>query len=1056
MQSIDIFPWNENFNIGFSEVDKQHRKLVEILNNLAMRIADNASEEDLSSIFDELTQYTLYHFQTEEKIWNKHLPDNSVSKEHLEGHQMFIDSINKLKSEQYSKPVLELGEETIVFLVKWIAKHILEDDRYISYVVFALQDGQTLEEAKSIAKNNMTGIPRILTDIIISAYSTLSSNTLSLMRELNTHIILDKKTKFENEYRQLVLNLSTSFINLPLDEIDSAIQSSLESMARFVGADRAYIFEYNTSEQTTSNTYEWCSVGTSSQIDSLQNLPIDISPEWQEIHFNGNSILVENVSDLPEGKARDMKLSKGTRSLATSPLMKDSTCIGFVGFEAVKKEYLFSKKDIELLDLFSKLLVNVEDRKGVESELSLEKSFLKALVQTIPDLVWFKNQQGSYLACNTRFEKLFNKKESEIVGKNDYNFVDKEQADSFRKNDKKAIDSGKQHINEEELTFASDGHKEVVQTTKVPMYSDTGKLMGVLGMARDITERKEHQNHLEYIAHYDALTGLPNRVLLSDRLHQALAQTRRYKTSLAVVYLDLDGFKQINDVHGHENGDKLLAKLATRMRCTLREGDTISRLGGDEFVVVLLDLNTHEDCIPMLKRLLKASSQKLIIDNVEMQVTSSLGVTFFDAGDEIDADQLLRQADQAMYQAKLSGKNRYYTFDVQKDEKIRTHHESLDEIEKALINNEFELYYQPKVNMRTGKTIGCEALIRWNHPTRGFLAPGFFLPVIQGHLLSVELGNWVLNSAMKQIQVLKAKNINIPISVNIDAIHLQQKDFVEQLVYILEKHPTVQPEDIILEVLETSALEDIVHVSNVMKECKDIGISFSLDDFGTGYSSLTYLKRIPAKEIKIDKSFVCNILEDPDDLAIIDGVLGLAFAFRREVIAEGVESIEHGAILLKLGCETAQGYAIARPMPADKIVKWIQTYQAEEKWKNIFAMSREDLPLLYAFAEHKAWLKSILLYLQNKHQSSEKLNSDECRFGIYLYKNSPKHRKASVEFNEIEKIHRELHTMVKIIVAQHEQNNLVNLEESMNEIKMYSRELTNALIRFETQNKGII
>ncbi len=470
-----------------------------------------------------------------------------------------------------------------------------------------------------------------------------------------------------------------------------------------------------------------------------------------------------------------------------------------------------------------------------------------------------------------------------------------------------------------------------------------GNTQHYVALFSDITMLKKHESELERIAHYDALTGLPNRVLLADRLHQGMMQAVRRKQRLAVVYLDLDGFKAINDNHGHEAGDQLLIAVASRMKQSLREGDTLARLGGDEFVAVMPYLADIETSIPMLSRLLAAASQPLRLNGLLLQVSASLGVTFYSLSEDIDADQLLRQADQAMYQAKLLGKNRYHVFDAEQDRSVRGHHESLERIRHALTEREFVLYYQPKVNMRTGKVIGAEALIRWQHPERGLLAPAVFLPVIEDHPLAVELGEGVIDNALTQIELWQTAGLDIPVSVNVGARQLQETNFVGRLRTLLAAHPNVNPEDLELEILETSALEDLAQVSMVINACREIGVTFALDDFGTGYSSLTYLKRLPVTLLKIDQSFVRGMLGDSDDLAILDGVLGLAVAFRRQVIAEGVETVEHGEMLLQLGCELGQGYGIARPMPASEMPAWAAAWRIDPSWANLSSVSRDDL-----------------------------------------------------------------------------------------------------------------
>ena len=458
-----------------------------------------------------------------------------------------------------------------------------------------------------------------------------------------------------------------------------------------------------------------------------------------------------------------------------------------------------------------------------------------------------------------------------------------------------------------------------------------GKVQNYVALFTDITAMKAHQNQLEHIAHYDALTSLPNRLLLADRLHQSMAQCLRSEQSLGVAFLDLDGFKAVNDQHGHDLGDQLLVTLAQRMKAALRDGDTLARLGGDEFVAVMVGLESPHDCEPVLERLLRAASDPVRLGSVELQVSASVGVTIFPQ-DGADADVLLRHADQAMYVAKQSGKNRYHLFDVAHDVAVKSQLESVEQIQRALELGEFVLFYQPKVNMRTGDVVGAEALIRWQHPKKGLLAPGLFLPAIEDHPVSIEVGTWVIATALQQMAQWQTLGLQLPVSVNVGARQLQHAGFTAALGEMLAAHPTVAPRSLELEVLETSALADISHVSGVIQACQVLGVRFALDDFGTGYSSLTYLKQLPAETIKIDRSFVHDMLGGTDDLAIVQGVIGLAKAFRRNVIAEGVETVAHGELLLPLGCELAQGYAIARPMPASELPGWIAQWRPDPAW----------------------------------------------------------------------------------------------------------------------------
>lgn len=459
-----------------------------------------------------------------------------------------------------------------------------------------------------------------------------------------------------------------------------------------------------------------------------------------------------------------------------------------------------------------------------------------------------------------------------------------------------------------------------------------GTTQNYVALFTDITSMKEHAQQLDHIAHYDVLTSLPNRRLLADRLQQALVQSQRRKHSLAVVFLDLDGFKAVNDTYGHNVGDELLIVLAQRLKVVLREGDTLARIGGDEFVAVLTDLVHTQDCEPVLERLLQAAAASVTVGDATMQVSTSMGVTFYPQ-DGVDADLLMRQADQAMYAAKQAGRNRYHLFDVAHDAAVKIQRESLEHIRQALERREFVLYYQPKVNMKTGEVTGAEALIRWQHPERGLLAPATFLPIIEDHPFSVELGEWVIATALAQMSQWSQSGQRVAVSVNIGGRQLQQTGFVERLRELLAAHPEVPRHSLELEILETSVLEDMAEVSDIMHACRAAGVRFALDDFGTGYSSLTYLKHLPAELLKIDQSFVRHMLGNPDDLAIVKGVIGLATAFGREVIAEGVESAAHGERLLALGCEMAQGYGIARPMPAADFPDWMARWRSAANWE---------------------------------------------------------------------------------------------------------------------------
>jgi diguanylate cyclase (GGDEF)-like protein len=447
----------------------------------------------------------------------------------------------------------------------------------------------------------------------------------------------------------------------------------------------------------------------------------------------------------------------------------------------------------------------------------------------------------------------------------------------------------------------------------------------------DITEQRLQRERLERQAHYDELTRLPNRARMSQMLADAMAAAERDGYLLAVCYLDLDHFKPVNDRLGHAAGDRLLVELAQRLRGALRSNangsDCAARLGGDEFVL-LLRASSLDEARLAIERVLRVVAQPYAIDPASepVQVTASVGATVF-PHDRSDADTLLRHADHAMYGAKQAGRNGYLFFDAEHSRRAEERVMAIGRVQEALDNHELVLYYQPKVDMRRGVVLGVEALLRWNHPEHGVIAPLQFLPLIEHTGLSASIGDWVLEQALEQLAHWPRMGLDLTVSVNVSARHLQEPDFAQRIGELLARHPWPLGARLELEVLETAALADVGYTSQLLERCRRLGVRFSLDDFGTGYSTLTYLKRLPVDVLKIDRSFIHNMLDDRQDLAIVEGVIGLARTFGCGVVAEGVESPAQARLLIEMGCDVGQGQGIASPMPATSVYRWVHEYR---------------------------------------------------------------------------------------------------------------------------------
>lgn len=684
-----------------------------------------------------------------------------------------------------------------------------------------------------------------------------------------------------------------------------------------------------------------------------------------------------------------------------------------------RQPYKPTPGDLQLIEDEAMLAALAIEQTKAEAKLQLAASVFEHAREGI----MITDPTGSIIEINDTFTRITGYSRAEVLGKNPRLLHSGQHGPEYYAEMWQSLTQGS-HWSGETWNRRKNGEMFAeMQTISVVRDADN-KIQNYVAMFTDITPMKEHQRQLEHIAHYDALTNLPNRVLLADRLHQAMNQSQRRNLPLAVVYLDLDGFKSVNDQHGHNIGDALLIALAERMKTALRDGDTLARIGGDEFVAVLADLDRNQDWEPVLSRLLLAAAEPVVMGKALLQVSASIGVTLYPQ-DKVDADQLMRHADQAMYIAKQSGKNRYHLFDVDKDAAVQTQHETLERIRLALDQREFVLYYQPKVNMKTGTVIGAEALIRWLHPERGMLTPVAFLPNIENFPISLELGEWVINTALDQLTEWRAAGLNITVSVNISAHQLQQADFLTRLTRQLEAHPDIKPGFLELEILETSALEDISHVSGIMHTCRELGVRFALDDFGTGYSSLTYLKRLPADVLKIDRSFVSDMFDNPNDLAIVEGVVGLAAAFQREVIAEGVETVLHGQLLLSLGCELAQGYGIAWPMPAEEFHPWANKWRPDPSWTawRNHPYTRDEISVVHAEVEHRHWMYNIDAYLNGKLDTPPPLDTHLCHFGIWLETEGRTRYRDHPYFSVVLDLHERVHLMGHELVDLHTHGN---------------------------------
>lgn len=563
---------------------------------------------------------------------------------------------------------------------------------------------------------------------------------------------------------------------------------------------------------------------------------------------------------------------------------------------------------------------DISDRLQAEEALRLHASVFNNAWEGI----MITDKHNHIVSVNHAVTEITGYTEEELLGENPSHMASGHQGKSFYQDMWSTINKSGRWRGEL-WNRKKSGEMYAERLTISAIKDEQGKVVNYLSLFADITEIKNTENMLQRMAHYDALTHLPNRTLLSERLELALVQAERSETLFAVCFIDLDGFKPINDIYGHDVGDKLLIEVANRLNQVIRGGDTVARMGGDEFVLLITDIHDTDELDPILTRINEKIVKNITIDTHTLSVSASVGVAIYPL-DNVDADTLLRHADLSMYEAKQAGRNGYHIFDVKLDRQVHEQHQQLERIESGLLNDEFCLFFQPKVNIRTHQVVGMEALIRWQHPDRGLLGTVEFLPIIDSHELIITLGDWVLEHALQQIEYWQKHGLNIQVSVNVSARQIQHVDFVNKLEQLLARFPNVSSNLLELELLETSALETYQTAQVVQATGQQLGVSFALDDFGTGYSSLSYLRQLPVKTLKIDRSFIINIIDNQEDFAIVRGIIELAEVFKRETVAEGVETKADCETLLKMGCDTVQGYYIARPMPANEVLDWVNQY----------------------------------------------------------------------------------------------------------------------------------
>jgi len=653
-----------------------------------------------------------------------------------------------------------------------------------------------------------------------------------------------------------------------------------------------------------------------------------LEEEWVGELVNNRTSSV--ISGLDEMRIFDLGMGKelpvSDHLIAVPVIGKEDDLLACL-FISAADGALFDKQDRELLESLASMMsvamensIQLEESRRIEVDLEKSVATYRTLVEQIPAI--------TYIATLDRSRILFVSPQIEaILGFCQDDFLANQEiwSQQIHADDRDRVLEEVRQSLEDNIPFHSEyricsKHGEYLWVKDAASkVIDHEQALYLQGVVYDISERKASEEKLLMMAHHDQLTGLANRVLFHDRLDQVVAHSKRHKQKFAVLYLDLDGFKAVNDDLGHEAGDKLLVEAAHRLKSHVREVDTVARMGGDEFVMLLTDVDGMDGASSVARKVLQLMNKPIRLLTHEIIITPSIGITLA-PDDSLNADILLKNADMAMYRAKSSGRNNYQFFTEEMNSKVQRHLSIENELRQAIEKNQLLLEFQPQVSIDTGELMGAETLVRWQHPEQGLIYPDDFIPIAEETGLILALGEWVLLNACREWRLMEAGGMPaLKLAVNLSARQFRDQNLIEMIQNVLAK-TGFKPIQLELEITETMLVEHVDHAIKVLKQLKALGISISIDDFGTGYSSLSYLKRLPIDSLKVDRSFITDIPDDKDDMEISAAVIAMAHKLKLQVVAEGVETDAQWDFLKKNKCDIGQGYLFSKSLSAQDFI----------------------------------------------------------------------------------------------------------------------------------------
>jgi diguanylate cyclase (GGDEF)-like protein/hemerythrin-like metal-binding protein/PAS domain S-box-containing protein len=873
MYSVEVFPWNKNFEVGVPLIDEQHQRLVELLNVLAGHLAYQSDMPTLSNVFNELVEYTVYHFSAEEKIWHEFFPEDSWEINHKGDHSNFLDKVNTLMGEENIRPSDEVIEGILKFLTQWLAFHILDTDMRMAKVVLAVQSGVPLIQAKEQADQEMSGAMRVLILTMLSMYDALSSRTMQLAKE-----VIERK-KAEQTSQDAFERLQKISSQVP--GLVFQFQLFPDGRSRIPYANEAIRTIYRVSPAEVSE--DASKIFSALHPDDLENFKTsfrvsaqDLTPWCQEfrLKFDDAPVCWLYGNALPQRQADGSVLWHG-------------------------------------------FITDISQQKQDEVDLRIAATAFE-----LQDAMLVTDANKAILKVNQAFTRITGYSAKETIGKTPHML-------SSGRHDKAFFTAMWESINR---TGAWQGEiwnrrkngeiypEWLIITAVREPYDMSRQVNHYVASFSDISSRKAAEEEIRQLAFYDPLTQLPNRRLLQERLKHSIEIERHEGKRLALLMLDLDRFKAVNDSFGHLAGDELLLQVSARILARVRDVDMVVRLGGDEFVVLLEDIAHTEDAARVANEIIFVLSEAFqLSQNNDVKIGVSIGISLYpEHGD--DYGVLMSCADAALYQAKDQGRGCYAYFSEDQTLAARERIALETRLRRAVERHELRVFYQPQVDIASGRIVGAEALVRWQDPLEGLIPPSRFIPIAEETGLILEIGEWVLRETCRQGRLWLDTGLPpLTLAVNVSSRQFRRGN-INALVASCLSETGFPAEYLELEVTESGLMENLGNVTELLNKLRDQGVRLAIDDFGTGFSSLAYLKHFPLDVLKIDKSFIDDIPHFKDDMEIAATIIAMGRILGFKVLAEGVETPEQLAFLQEKGCDIYQGYIKSPAVTAEDFV----------------------------------------------------------------------------------------------------------------------------------------